>query len=172
MVASAAAAATAAGDDADDDDDACVGGCERVLLLLSRWGAWIPSRLFDTTVPFKPIPLFCCSGSLSTPNPLACALHYYYVFALRWSVETLSRLPPNVARLVGLTPPESARRPRGFALAGGLFVGGQGGDVRAGTEMTTPEVLRSTRSGAIAGYDISTPTAVVTMHVLPSSMFP
>eukprot|EP00903_Cladosiphon_okamuranus_P015284 g14124.t1 len=76
-----------------------------------------------------------------------------------WSMETLSRLPPNIARLVGLTPPDSARRTRGFALAGGLFVGGQGGDVRAGTEMTTPEVLRSTslRSRSSVRNATSTP---------------
>ncbi|CAM9223175.1 unnamed protein product [Pylaiella littoralis] len=64
-----------------------------------------------------------------------------------WSADSLSRLPPGIARLVGLSPSsESSPPPRGFALAGGLFVGGQGqgGDLRAGTEMTTPEVLRST----------------------------
>eukprot|EP00752_Nemacystus_decipiens_P013871 g12316.t1 len=76
-----------------------------------------------------------------------------------WSRDSLSRLPPNIARLVGLTPPDSSRRPRGFALAGGLFVGGQGGDLRAGTEMTTPEVLRSTslRSRSSVRNATSTP---------------
>lgn len=59
---------------------------------------------------------------------------------VRWSADALARLPPNVARLIGLPPPEVRRR--GFALGGGVFAGG---DVRAGTEMTTPEVLRSTR---------------------------
>eukprot|EP00752_Nemacystus_decipiens_P016994 g15218.t1 len=73
--------------------------------------------------------------------------------------DSLSRLPPNIARLARLTPPDSWRRRRGFALAGGLFVGGQGGDMRAGTEMTMAEVLRSTslRSRSSVRNATSTP---------------
>ncbi|CAM9366372.1 unnamed protein product [Ectocarpus sp. 4 AP-2014] len=80
-------------------------------------------------------------------------------------MASLARLPPNIARLSGIPPAESAattprRFDRGFALAGGLFVGGgEGGDVRAGTAMTTPEVLRSTslRSRSAVRNATSTP---------------
>lgn len=68
------------------------------------------------------------------------------VDSFRWGADALSRLPPNIAKLAGLPPaPAESSRRRGFALGGGMFAGGDGGDTRDGTEMTTPEVLRSTR---------------------------
>ena len=61
-------------------------------------------------------------------------------------MDALARMPPKIARLVGLTSSDPQSRGNGgggsFALEGGVFVGG---DTRGGTEMTTPEVLRSTR---------------------------
>lgn len=61
----------------------------------------------------------------------------------------MARLPSRVASLAGLPPPTpEMSRTRGFALGGGIFAGGGGGDPRDGTEMTTPEVLRSSRYGS------------------------
>lgn len=77
----------------------------------------------------------------------------------RWGADALSRLPPNIAKLAGLPPaPAESSRRRGFALGGGMFAGGDGGDTRDGTEMTTPEVLRSTSLRSRSAVRSATPS--------------
>ncbi|CAM9461854.1 unnamed protein product [Scytosiphon promiscuus] len=110
---------------------------------------WLSRRMVDRPEWWFVLLVFGCPGMVSLCLSVSRLLVARSLGNLPngWSIDAVSRLPPNMARLVGVPPAESLRPStgRGFALAGGIFVGGRdGGNVRDGTEMTTPEVLRST----------------------------